>query len=240
MTQVTQDREIDYLSRFQEGNRTFSLMITRWMDGNEWSHPTMVSLAKAALNGAAWIHSSQINGLRHNKLASPGPRTFVALERLNYYIWRYHTEKKLIPNTLSSNAYVNAVPITEEGNPPPLGWWLEVFTGGRTPKDFDYQSNYFSDTQAESFSRAWGGLFRQLLLDKRVDLVLELNRVIRESYPARDYDRVEQLIDVIHNRRVWTGDDLARELPALSQLTAQLGGPATENDLLKQLNARLS
>lgn len=238
MAQAPQDQEIDYVSRLRKGNANFSLLFTRWMDSNEWSHPTVASLAKAALNGASWFHSSQISAIRHNKLASPGPRTFVAIERLNYYVWRYSTQKLLIPNTPSSNAYAHAKPITEDGQPPELGWWMEVFIGARVPKDIDLQVHFFTDTQAESFSNAWGAMFRKLLLNKRIDMITDLNRVLRESYPARDLDRVEHLVQVIHNRRAWTGEELKRELPALSQLSGQLGGPQTEDELLRELDGK--
>ena len=65
----------DYLSLYAKGRRTFSLLFSRWMDTNEWSH--------ACMGGVRWLHSSQISGLRHNGLENPGPRTFIALERLN-------------------------------------------------------------------------------------------------------------------------------------------------------------
>ena len=58
--------------QYEKGLHTFSILFTRWMDSNDWSHPIMVSLAKGAMGGTGWLHSSQISGLRHAKLRSPG------------------------------------------------------------------------------------------------------------------------------------------------------------------------
>ena len=80
-------------AKYDQGVRNFALLFTRWMDLNGWSHPVMVALAKSALDGTSWLHSSQISGLRHGKLVSPGPRTFKAIQVLNYYLWLYKTEE---------------------------------------------------------------------------------------------------------------------------------------------------
>lgn len=240
MPRDTQDKPVDHLARFTGGNRTFSLLFVRWMDTNGWSHPTMVSLARAALYGASWLHSSQISGLRHVKLASPGPRTFIAIERLNYYLHRYATEKLLIPNTPSSNAYQKAYAITEDGKPPELGWWVEVFCGNRVPKDIELHEAFFTEDQAKSMSQRWGAMVRKLLLAQGIDLITELDRIIRERYPAKDTDRVARLVDVIHNRDAWTPDQLSNELPAISELTSRLGGPRDEDALLKELDRKAS
>ena len=235
LTQTHQDRLIDHRAQFEQGVRTFSLLFTRWMDTNGWSHPTMVSLAKASMYGVGWLHSSQISGLRHCKLESPGPRTFIAIERLNYYTHRYITAKRLIPGTDSSNLYKEPFAITENGEPPALGWWVEVFCGQRIPLDIDLRQEYFSDKQAEEISYTWARMIRKLMRDRDMDLVVELDGVVRTHYPARDAERVERLLGVINNRVSWTPEELSNELPAISALTAHLGGPATEDELLARL-----
>ena len=227
----------DHRATFTLGVKTFSILFCRWMDTNEWSHPTMTSLAKACLDGVGWLHSSQISGLRHGRLESPGPRTFVAIERLNYYVHRYATTKQLLPNTQSSNAYQNAYPITEDGEPPPLGWWVEVFCGVRIPSDIDLRQAYFTDIQASNFSRSWGRIIRRLMAAQGIDLITDLERTVREHYPARDAERVDLLLDVIRDRKLWTPDQLALELPALTTFTGEMGGPNSEEILLKEIQA---
>lgn len=227
----------DHLAQFERGNQTFARLFTRWMDTNGWSHPTTVALAKSAMHGASWLHSSQIAGFRHCKLPSPGPRTFVAIERLNFYLHRYATKKLLIPGTPSSNLYAKAYVITEDGVPPAAGWWMEVFCGLRVPKDIDLYENVFNDDQAAALSTTWGGLIRKLMLSKGMDIIVELDKVIREHYPVKEPERVGLLVDVIHNRSTWTPEQFAAELPAISALTAEMGGPASEDELIEALRS---
>jgi hypothetical protein len=230
-----QDTVTDHRGQFAKGVQTFSLLFTRWMDTNGWSHPTMVALAKASMDGVGWLHSSQISGLRHGKLLSPGPRTFIAIERLNYYVHRYSTTKRLIPNTDSSNLYSEALAITENGQPPSLGWWVEVFCGQREPTDIDLKQSYISERQADEMSNSWGTMIRKLFRDRDLDLIVELDRVLREHYPARDASRLNRIRAVIQARESWTADEFTAELPAISALTAHLGGPQSEDELLSLL-----
>ena len=220
---------------FARGTQTFSLLFTRWMDTNGWSHPVMVSLAKACMGDVGWLHSSQISALRHNKITSPGPRTFIAIERLNYYVHRYATTKKLLPNTSSSNFYAEAFAITEDGKPPELGWWVEVFCGVRTPKDIDLRQAYFTEREAVEMSERWGALVRRLLRERDIDLITDLDGVLRKHYPARDVERLKVLQEVITARATWNSDQLVNELPAIAALTAEIGGPATEDELVQDL-----
>lgn len=221
--------------QFDQGIRTFSKLFSRWMDLNEWSHPVMTSLARCALGGASWLHSSQLSGFRQGRLHSPGPRALIGIERLNYYLHRYKTKKLLIPGTPSSNFYADPYVITENGEPPSLGWWVEVFCGYRIPQDVDLRETQFSDTQANKFTKEWGRLVRKLLTHAGYDIIEELEKAVREHYPARDDDRVARLLSVLRINAVWTADELALELPAIATMTASLGGPETEEALLAAL-----
>ena len=223
------------LETFKRGNQTFGLLFTRWMDTNRWSHPVMVNLAKACLDNVGWLHSSQISGLRHVTLASPGPRTFIAIERLNYFVHRYISTKTLLPNTSSSNFYSEAYAITEDGEPPELGWWVEVFCGQRIPKDIDLRQRFFTDEQAKDFSLRWAHLIRRLMMQKGVDVITELDKMIRNTYPPKDARRVDQLLSVIQNRGCWTAEQLTNELPAITTMTGEMGGPAVEHELLQEV-----
>ena len=97
--------EIDLVQAYLTGNKNFAILFTRWMDRNEWSHPIVVALAKGVCGGASWFHSSQISGIRQGKSQSPGPRQFIAIQRLNQALYDYKNGGPLIPGTSSSNNY---------------------------------------------------------------------------------------------------------------------------------------
>lgn len=225
----------DHQLLFEQGNRIFSKLFTYWMDTNQWSHPTFVALAKAALNGCSWLHSSQIAGLRHCNLRSPGPRTFIAIERVNYFVHRYLHENMPIPGTTSTESYRHAIAITEDGEPPPLGWWVEVFCGTRVPKDIDLTNTLFTEKQALELSQRCGTLIRQLLMRRGIDLITELDKIVWYNYTVKEPDRVQKLLDVINARDAWSGEEFNRELPALTRFIANLGGPKGEDYLLTKL-----
>ena len=226
---------VNHREVFDQGVNTFSRMFTRWMDSNEWSHPNIVLLAKSALNGSAWLHSSQVAGLRHGTLKSPGPRTFVAIERLNFYLHRYKEHKILIPNTSSSNLYREPEVILDGDQPPTLGWWVEVFCGTRQPSHMELEEVFFTESQATKFSKGYGRLVRRLLAVNGLDIVTDLDVALHRHYTPGDTQRVTLIKEVLMNESVWTPDQLRLELPALSQLTAALHGPADEAALLAEL-----
>lgn len=227
--------ENEHLTRFNTGVQVFGRMFTRWMDNNKWSHPTMTSLAKASMGGVSWLHSSQISGLRRGQLISPGPRSFVAIKVLNDAIYEYVTQKKLISGTGSSNDYANAVPILEDGCPPELGWWFEVFAGIRTPKDFvyEYDENEITPEKSEVMSKNLARLFRRLMWDLNYDAVEDLSAVIRKFYVVRDRDRVDKFTAVMQGQAAWSPSELLNERPALAQFSKGLGGPSTEESLFE-------
>lgn len=218
--------------KYEQGIRNFALLFTRWMDLNGWSHPVMVALAKAALDGTSWLHSSQISGLRHGKLLSPGPRTFKAIQILNYYLWIYKEKQKLIPNTESSNNYQDPYVITENGHPPDLGWWMEVFVGDRLPADLDLNEHSFTPETASNFSKSYGKLIRKLMVLNDYDPISDFDTVIREHYPAKDTERVQTLTEILYNEVQWNPEQLVNEIPALVTLSAALDGPKSDKDLL--------
>ena len=221
-------------AKYDQGVRNFALLFTRWMDLNGWSHPVMVSLAKSALDGTSWLHSSQISGLRHGKLVSPGPRTFKAIQVLNYYLWLYREEKKLIPNTDSSNHYQDPYVITENGQPPEMGWWMEVFVGDRTPTDLDLDQHSFNPDSAHEMSKGYGKLIRKLMVLNDYDPISDFSEVVREHYPAKDSYRVEKITKILFNQETWTPEELVNEMPALVTLSTALDGPSTDDELLRE------
>ena len=234
-TQTGSDGALDHLAQFERGITLFALLFTRWMDTNGWSHPVMVNLTKSCMGGVSWLHSSQISGLRHGKLRSPGPRTFIAIERLNYYIWRYSTEKKLLPNSAGSNFYANAYAITENGRPPEIGWWVEVFCGTRVPTDIDLHQLIYTEAQAQEMSANWARQCRRLLAQKGYDLIEELSSAVRRHYPVRDAARVSKTLDVVANKDHWSAHELSNELPALVAMFEDLGDSVTEDGLLRSI-----
>ena len=80
-------------------------------------------------------------------------------------------------------------------------------------------------------------MIRKLMIQQDMDIITELDRVLREKYPAKDAERLRRTNAVIQNRDVWNAQQLANELPAISALSAELGGPSTEGDLLKALKS---
>ena len=229
--------ETDLVTAYTEGNKNFAILFTRWMDGNEWSHPIVVSLAKGVCGGASWFHSSQISGIRQGKSQSPGPRQFIAIERLNRALFNYQKEKKLIPGTNSSNNYQKATPIlTEEGECPDLGWFVSLFAG-LTPLPSQYKTKGFTFTarNAAKFSQNYARLIRKLLVLRDLDLIEHLDMTLYQYYPARDVPRVTKMSRVLTSPETWTPQELETELVALTALSAALQGPATEQALTDQL-----
>jgi hypothetical protein len=223
------------IDSYNNGVHTFAKLFTRWMDTNEWSHPVMTHLARGALGGTAWLHSSQISGLRHGKLLSPGPRTFLAIAELNRYLHLYVTEKKLIPGTTSSNHYTNGYCIIEDRIPPTSGWWFEVFCGQRVPKDIDLSASFYTEDDATTISRSWAKTFRRLISVEGYDIYEDMDKVLRLYYPAKDVDRLDLITRVARSETVWTPEQLVNEIPALTKLIGALGGPATEEELINEL-----
>jgi hypothetical protein len=225
----------DVVAAYEQGVRRFSILFTRWMDTNGWSHPVMTSLAKHALNGVGWLHSSQISGLRHGKLYSPGPRTFLAIHALNAALWEYKENKTLIPGTSSSSNYRDPMVITEAGSLPEAGWWYEVFCGLREPSDMQLEAHFFSEDVAKEHSRVLGRLIRFGLMTNGVDPITELDEFLREHYPTKEVDRVRKMRAIVFNETAWTGEELLNELPALVRVTTAIDGPRTEDELVEYL-----
>lgn len=220
------------IDSYYRGAQTFAKLFTRWMDTNEWSHPVMTHLARSALGGTAWLHSSQISGIRHGKLISPGPRTFLAIAELNRCLHLYVTEKKLIPGTTSSNHYANGYCIIEDKIPPTSGWWFEVFCGHRAPKDIKLCTPFYTEADAMGMSKLWAKAFRRLASNAGYDIYDDLDKVLRLYYPARDTDRIALTTRVVRSEAGWTADQIINEIPALTKLTAAVGGPKTEEELI--------
>lgn len=218
--------------QFEEGVRNFAKLFSRWMDLNEWSHGVMTNLARCALGGASWLHSSQLSGFRSGKLKSPGPRSLMGCERLNFYLHRYKTQKLLIPGTASSNFYSDPYVITENGQPPSLGWWIEVFCGYHIPTDIDLHRTQFTEERASEFTKYYGRIMRKLLAARGYDLIEDLEKAVRVHYLPKDAPRVEKLLQALRIQTVWSAKELELEMPALVSMAGSLGGPQTEEALL--------
>lgn len=227
----------DLVEAYSQGNKNFAILFSRWMDGNDWSHPVVVSLAKGACGGASWFHSSQISGIRQGKSQSPGPRQFIAIERLNRALYNYRNGGSLIPGTDSSNHYSEAQPIlTDEGECPDLGWFVGLFSGVvDLPAKYKGPNTVFSKQAATDFSRKYARLIRKLFVLKDLDLIENLDLTLLQHYPARDKDRLTKIKNVLTSPAVWSPDELAIELVALIALSKALDGPADEHQLFEEL-----
>ena len=193
----------------------------------------MVALAKACLDGVSWLHSSRFP-VASRQAAEPGPRTLKP-SVLNYYLWVYREHKKLLPNTESSNHYRDPYVITENGKPPELGWWMEVFVGDRMPSDLDLNQHSFTDS-AVSMSKGYGKLIRKLMVLNDYDPIADFDTVVRDHYPAKDFNRVEKVTKILFNQDSWTPEELVNEMPALVTMSAALDGPVTEEKLIDALS----
>lgn len=230
--------EFDPKTAFDTGPQTFAQLFRRWMDSNGWSHPVMAKLATAAMGGQGVLHSSQISTFRRGTAINPGPRTFIGIERLNYYVWRYRTQTLLIPGTDSSNHYAEAQPITENGELPSLGWYFEVFCGYRIPSDYDLDRPFITEAKALEYSRALGRLIRSRMVAEGLDPVDDISVLLHRSYPIRERDRRKQMEELIRGNETLSPEDLEVALPAITKLTQDLGGPVTQSALLKLLETK--
>lgn len=221
-----------FIEQYRTGTQVFCQLFTHWMDRNRWTHPVMIKLIRAVLDGECWLHSSQISAIRHGTPKNPGPRSFMAIAELNLAIHEYATRKRLIPNTTTDLDYLQGFAVTEDGEAPSAGWWFEVFCGYRVPKDIELNTIFYDDEQAAAFSENYGRLIRQLVVTSGFDLLDDLPRVLRLHYPAGDTPRVDKLTEVLMKRTKWSAAEAHLELPALVGLSAELGGPANQDELL--------
>lgn len=228
--------KVDYIGQYQSGIQNFAKLFRHWMDGNGWSHPVMTGLLRASLNGCGWLHSSQISGFRHGTTRNPGPRAFVAMERLNFFLHRYETEKLLIPNTSNSNHYSKPLVLLEDGAPPPLGWWFEIFCGARIPKEYDVSGSFFTDQEAAQLTRNLARYLRRQLTLANFDPVDDTSRVLQDYFQPTGVRRARLHEIILGKGDTFTGEEFQRELPHLIQLSASLNGPSTEDDFLDALS----
>lgn len=229
---LNDSEKVDYNLQYQTGIQNFAKLFRLWMDTNGWSHPVMTALFKSSMDGCAWLHSSQISGFRHGRTRNPGPRAFLAIERLNFFLHRYDTEKILVPGTSDSNHYAEPFVIRENGEPPLAGWWFEVFIGVRQPQDYDLNGPLFSEVEAERMSRNLARFYRRAMAVRDYDPVDDLNRLLKDLYPVREPARIQRTSAVLRSEVTWKAAELQEELPALTRLSAALGGPETEEGLI--------
>jgi hypothetical protein len=219
-------------ARFETGNLLFSRLFSRWMDMNAWSHPVLVNLARGCMGGVGWLHSSQISGLRHARLRSPGPRTFIAIAELNRCLWHYREHKELIPGSMSSNDYREPYVITEDGLPPSVGWWVEVFCGSRAPKDIALDIHVFNAQGAIATSKAIARYLRKLAAIAGFDPVDDVDQLLNTHYPVRQVERLERVKGLLIGETNLSSDEITEDLPALSTLSSCLGGVSTPEELI--------
>jgi hypothetical protein len=204
-----------------QGAISFSRWFSRVMDGNGWSHPTLVGLCKHVTGDKAFLHSSQIAGLRAARLKSPGPRSFVALE----YLWRAIDDYQ--KGKGAEITFGNLAPLVEkaeimrdpEGNPASLGYMVEVFTG-LVPVPIDLNVVDFNENQAKIISDNAGRLIRRMMVQARWDLIDDLHRVV-DKYSTDPEVRAE-MREVIVGQAVWAPEDLQARLTDLGKLLTKV------------------
>jgi hypothetical protein len=198
------------------GALSFARWFSRVMDHNGWSHPQLVALCRVCTGDKAWLHSSQIAGLRHARLKSPGPRSFVALEYLFRAIHNY--QKGSAVTTFGSLAELieNAeIMADEEGNPASLGYLMEVFTGLRTVP-VDLSTNDVTPAVAEQISMNAGRLIRRLMAVQELDPITDAGTVAAGF--SRSSEECFQFASLIKGSHEWAPEEIDANLGRLSKL----------------------
>ena len=209
----------DLETQMDAGAMAFGKYFSRLMDGNGWSHPQLVALCKKCTGDKAWLHSSQIAGLRAARLKSPGPRSFVALEYLFRAIDQYQkggfTESRALFGSLSKLVDGAEIMRDENGNPASLGYLVELFTGLReVPIDLSTLS--YSEKQAEKISEQAGRLIRKLMAVDDLDPITDAVTVATQ-YSGTSVQRVK-LVGIIKGAVVWEPEEIEEALGKLAKL----------------------
>lgn len=222
-----------------QGKINFSRWFTRVMDSNGWSHPTLVALCKSTTGDQAFLHSSQIAGLRSARLKSPGPRSFAALE----YLWRaiddYQRNGSANGVTFGSLAtFVEKAEIMRDpdGQPASLGYMVEVFTG-LLPVPIDLNTVEFTENQARIISDNAGRLVRRMMAQANWDLIDDIQKITDKF--STDRETRDVMKDIIVGQAAWTPDelndrlsDLARTLNRVFEYRRTV--PELQDELLKK------
>lgn len=204
-----------------QGAINFSRWFCRVMDSNGWSHPTLVGLCKYVTGDKAFLHSSQIAGLRAARLKSPGPRSFAALE----YLWSAIDDYQ---NSRSTGIpFGNLAPLVEraeimrdpEGRPATLGYMVEVFTGLK-PVPIDLNVVNFNENQARIISDNAGRIIRRMMVQHKWDLIDDIHRVADKFSP--DPDLRAEMREIIVGQTTWQPEDLQNRLTELSKMLAKV------------------
>jgi hypothetical protein len=201
-----------------QGKINFSRWFTRVMDANAWSHPTLVALCKRTTGEQAFLHSSQIAGLRSARLKSPGPRSFAALE----YLWKGIDDYQR-NGSVNGVTFGNLSPFVEraeimrdpEGTPATLGYMVEVFTGLQ-PVPIDLTTTNFTENQARIISDNAGRLVRRMMAQAHWDLIDDIHRITSKF--SKDEETRSVMREIIVGQAVWTADELDDRLTDLSKL----------------------
>lgn len=221
------------VASFEDGPQAFAHLFSNWMDTNHWSHPVLCQLAKCSLNKVSWLHGSTVANLRRGQTRNPGPRCFIAIERLNYYLWRYADSGRLIPNTTSSRDYSKAAPILDQDQPPPLGWFLEVFSGVRHLPHANARV-FVPVGKLSRTNRLLANLLRTLI-QRRGDLFESTPILLAQHWPGRSRRDGEAIKDLILTNKPIGAEQLSCMLPLIAAFCGAIGGPSSVQDLCKVL-----
>lgn len=213
----------DLETRMDAGAVGFGKYLARLMDGNGWSHPQLVALCKRCTGDKAWLHSSQIAGLRAARLKSPGPRSFVAMEYLFRNIDAYQkndfSQERALFGNMGHLVEHAEIMRDEEGNPASLGYLVEMFTGLR-PVPIDLSVMSFTDTQAETISREAGRLVRRLMAVVDMDPVIDAPTVAAKF--STNSERRAVFEALIKGSEIWQSEEVEENLNKLSKLLREV------------------
>ena len=225
-------QETDYDLKFENGVLHFQTVFKFFMDRNNFSHPGMANLAKLNLCGASWLHSSQISGLRHAKLKSPGPKVFAAIAHLNAALHDYKEHKRLIPGTGSSHGYHEPfVILLDDGSVPTPGWWYSLFIGDVTCETIDFSVPTIDLSDASNISRRTYKYIKSLADASNRDLLDVFSSYLHEQDINEGSD-TGRILDKFISSGTIAPTDLAANFKFIAGICGKLGGPATSSALL--------
>lgn len=225
-------QETDYDLKFESGVLHFQTVFKFFMDRNNFSHPGLANLAKLNLGGASWLHSSQISGLRHAKLKSPGPKVFAAIAHLNSALNAYKENKRLIPGTGSSHGYHEPfVILLDDGSVPTPGWWYSLFIGEMTCETIDFSVPTIDLSDAGNISRRTYKYIKSLADQSNRDLFAVLSSYADEENIDEGSD-TGRILDKFVSSGAIAPTDLAANFKFIAGICGKLGGPATSAALL--------
>lgn len=229
--------------QLDSGRDAFAHLLRTWHQRNGWPHVMVPRLGQHMQLGR--VHASQISMLKHRKLANPGPEVFLAIGRVNCWLWPWSPNRKLrdLPLTNCPEAellqrYPPVALLDGAGQPLGPGQLLEIFTGLATlPPAFDLRI-------AEQEASALCGALSDWLTGGQP--WRQCKAQVLDAYPVARPQRRQQFEAVLSGQMDYTAPELEAELDDLHRTACAMAegaapwakAPGTIDQFLSQLRQR--